>query len=145
MTAKEQLSELELDLRDKNKETLDLKQELDELKATNQEMTANMKELQNENGTLEEKACSLFDNVSSSYYFSNAFTAKDQLSDLELDLCDKYMDILSLNQELDELRAANQAVTADMEELQNENGNLEEEACGLFDKVNSNKLVNVRS
>ncbi len=145
MTAKEQLSELELDLRDKNKEILDLKQELDELKATSQEMTANMKELQNENGTLEEEACSLFENVSSNYYFSNAFTAKDLLSDLELDLCDKYIDILSLNQELDELRAANQALTADMEELQNENGNLEEEGCGLFDKVNSNKLVNVRS
>ena len=60
MTAKEQLSELELDLRDKNKETLDLKQELDELKA---------KELQNENVNLEEEACSLFDKVSSNFYF----------------------------------------------------------------------------
>ncbi len=39
MTTKDQLSELELDLSDKNKETLDLKQELDELKSTNQEMT----------------------------------------------------------------------------------------------------------
>ncbi len=68
MTAKEQLSELELDLCDKNKETLDLKQELDELKATNQEMTANMKELRNENGDLEEEACGLFDKVNSNYW-----------------------------------------------------------------------------
>ncbi len=47
MTSKEQLSQLELDLCDKNKETLDLKQELNQLKS-------NMKELQNENGDLEE-------------------------------------------------------------------------------------------
>ncbi len=68
MTTKDQLSELEFDLRDKNKETLDLKQELDELKATNQDMTANMKGLQNENGDLEEEACGLFDKVNSNYY-----------------------------------------------------------------------------
>ncbi len=61
MTAKEQLSDVELDLCDK--ETLHLKQELDEQKATNQEMTANMKELQNEISHHEEKACSLFNKV----------------------------------------------------------------------------------
>ncbi len=65
-------------------------------------------------------------------------TTKDQLSELELDLCDKNMEILGLNQELDEQRATNQAVTADLEELQNENSDLEGEAYGLFDKVNSN-------
>ncbi len=65
-------------------------------------------------------------------------TAKDQLSELELDLCDKNMEILDLNHELDEQTATNQAMTASMEKLQYENGDLEEEACGLFDKVNSN-------
>ncbi len=71
MTYKEQLSQLELDLCDKNKETLDLKQELNELKSINQELTANMKELQNENGDLEEEACSLFDKVNSNYWQAN--------------------------------------------------------------------------
>ncbi len=71
MTYKEQLSQLELDLCDKNKETLDLKQELNELKSTNQELTANMKELQNENGDLEEEACSLFDKVNRNYWQAN--------------------------------------------------------------------------
>ncbi len=72
MTYKEQLSQLELDLCDKKKETLDLKQELNKLKSTNQELTAaNMKELQNENGNLEEEACSLFDKVNSSYWQAN--------------------------------------------------------------------------
>ncbi len=60
MTAKDQLSELKMDLHDK---TLDLNQELNELRGTHQSMTANMKELQNENGHLEEEACCLFDKV----------------------------------------------------------------------------------
>ncbi len=64
MTSKEQLSQLKLDLCDKNKETLDLKQELNQLKS-------NMKELQNENGDLEEEACSLFDKVNSNYRQAN--------------------------------------------------------------------------
>ncbi len=60
MTAKDELSELKMDLHDK---TLDLNQELIKLRGTHQSMTANMKELQNENGHLEEDACSLFDKV----------------------------------------------------------------------------------
>ncbi len=64
MTSKEQLSQLKLDLCDKNKETLDLKQELNQLKS-------NMKKLQNENGGLEEEACSLFDKVNSNYWQAN--------------------------------------------------------------------------
>ncbi len=64
--------------------------------------------------------------------------AKDQLSELELDLRDKKMEILGLNQELDELKATNQAMSSNAEELQNKNGDLEEEACSLFDKVNIN-------
>ncbi len=63
MTVKDQLSELQIDLRDKNKETLDLHQELDEVKATHQAMKAQMEELHNENGDLEEEACGLFDKV----------------------------------------------------------------------------------
>ncbi len=65
-------------------------------------------------------------------------TAKDQLSELELDLCDKNIEIINLNHKLDEQTATNQAMTASMEKLQNKNGDLEKEACGLFDKVNSN-------
>ncbi len=62
MTAKDQLSELKMGLHDK---TLDLKQDLDELKDTYQSVTANMKELKNENGYLQEEARSLFDKVNS--------------------------------------------------------------------------------
>ncbi len=62
-------------------------------------------------------------------------TAKDQLSELKMDLHDKTLD---LNQELNELRGTHQSMIANMKELQNENGHLEEEACSLFDKVNSN-------
>ncbi len=64
-------------------------------------------------------------------------TAKDQLSELKMDLQDKTLD---LNQELDELKATHQPVMANMKELQNENGHRQEEACSLFDKVNSNDI-----
>ncbi len=67
MTAKDQLSELELDLRDKRKETLNLNQELDEVKDTHQTMKAQMEELRNENSNLEEEACDLFDKVYTTY------------------------------------------------------------------------------
>ncbi len=62
-------------------------------------------------------------------------TANDQLYELILDLCDRNKETLNLNQESDELKATHQAMKTQMEELQNENGDLEEEACGLFDKV----------
>ncbi len=67
MTVEDQLSELELDLRDKRKETLNLNQELDEVKDTHQTMKAQMEELRNENGELEEEACGLFDKVYTTY------------------------------------------------------------------------------
>ncbi len=67
MTVEDQLSELELDLRDKRKETLNLNQELDEVKDTHQTMKAQMEELRNENGDLEEEACDLFDKVYTTY------------------------------------------------------------------------------
>ncbi len=60
-------------------------------------------------------------------------TAKDQLSELKMDLQDKTLDL-----ELDELKATHQSVMSNMKELQNENGHRQEEACSLFDKVNSN-------
>ncbi len=62
-------------------------------------------------------------------------TAKDQLSELKMDLQDKTLD---LNQEFDELKATHQSVMANMKELQNANGHHQEEACSLFNKVNSN-------
>ena len=64
-------------------------------------------------------------------------TAKDQLSELRMDLHDRSLH-LNQDQELNEVRATHQSMTANMKELQNENGHLEEEACGLYDKVNSN-------
>ncbi len=57
------------------------------------------------------------------------------MSELKLDLHDKTLD---LNQELNELKTTHQAMKAQMDELRHENGDLEEEACSLFDKVNSN-------
>ncbi len=62
-------------------------------------------------------------------------TAEDQLSELELDLRDKREETLNLNQEFDEVKDIHQAMKAQKEEVHNENGDLEEEACGLFDKV----------
>ncbi len=64
-------------------------------------------------------------------------TAKDQLSEVQLDLNDKIKETLTLNQELDEVKDKHPAMKTQMEELRNENGDLEEEACGLFDKVNT--------
>ncbi len=64
-------------------------------------------------------------------------TAKDQLSELELDLHDNRKETLNLNHELDEVKATHHAMKAQMEEVvHNENGDLEEEASSLFDKVN---------
>ncbi len=62
-------------------------------------------------------------------------TAEDKLSELEINLRDKRKETLNLNQELDEVRDKHPAMETQMEELRNENGDLEEEACGLFDKV----------
>ena len=66
---------------------------------------------------------------------SQWMTAKDYSSELEVKVCDKTNEALILNQELDELRATNQAIATRMKELESENGDLEEEACDLFDKV----------
>ncbi len=62
-------------------------------------------------------------------------TAKDYSSELEVNLCDKTNEALILNQELKELKATNQVIATRMKELESENGDLEEEACDLFDKV----------
>ncbi len=62
-------------------------------------------------------------------------TAEDKLSELELDLCDKRKETLNINQELDEVKDKHTPMKTQMEELCNENSDLEEEACGLFDKV----------
>ncbi len=62
-------------------------------------------------------------------------TAEDKLSELEINLCDKRKETLNFNQELDEVKDKHPAMETQMEELRNENGDLEEEACGLFDKV----------
>ncbi len=62
-------------------------------------------------------------------------TAEDKLSELELDLRDKRKETLNINQELDEVKDKHPPMKTQMEELCNENSDLEEEACGLFDKV----------
>ncbi len=62
-------------------------------------------------------------------------TAEDKLSELEINLCDKRKETLNFNQELDEVKDKHPTMETQMEELRNENGDLEEEACGLFDKV----------
>ncbi len=67
MTAEDKLSELEINLRDKRKETLNFNQELDEVKDKHPAMETQMEELRNENGDLEEEACVLFDKVYTTY------------------------------------------------------------------------------
>ncbi len=62
-------------------------------------------------------------------------TAEDKLSELELDLRDIRKETLNFNQELDEVKDKHSALKTQLEELCNENSDLEEEACGLFDKV----------
>ncbi len=62
-------------------------------------------------------------------------TAEDKLSELELDLHDKRKETLNINQELDEVKDKHPAMKTQMEELCNENSDLEEEVCSLFDKV----------
>ncbi len=62
-------------------------------------------------------------------------TSKDKLSEFEKTLADNKMEAIILNQELDTMKATHKAMKANIEE---NNGVLEEEACGLFDKVNSN-------
>ncbi len=62
-------------------------------------------------------------------------TAEDKLSELEINLCDKRKETHNFNQEIDEVKDKHPAMETQMEELRNENGDLEEEACGLFDKV----------
>jgi len=61
-------------------------------------------------------------------------TAKDRLSDLEMDLNDKHVETSSL-------KAANMDMKAEIEELKDENGALEEEACDLLGKVNRVMIV----
>ncbi len=64
--------------------------------------------------------------------------AKDKLSEFEKTLADNKMEAIILNQELDIMKVT-QAMKANIKELEEENGALEEEeACGLFDKVNGN-------
>ncbi len=72
MTSKDKLSEFEKTLADNKMEAFILNQELDTMKATHKAMKANIKELEEDNGVLEEEACGLFDKVNSNYYFSNA-------------------------------------------------------------------------
>ncbi len=64
--------------------------------------------------------------------------AKDKLSEYEKTLTDNKMEAIILNQELDTTKATHKAMKANIKELEEENGVLEEEACGLFDKVSSN-------
>ncbi len=64
--------------------------------------------------------------------------ARDKLSELEKTLADNKMQAIILNQELHTMKVAHKAMKADTKELVEENGALEEEACGLFDKVNNN-------
>ncbi len=64
--------------------------------------------------------------------------ARDKLSELEKTLADNKMEAIILNQELHTMKVAHKAMKADTKELVEENGALEEAACGLFDKVNNN-------
>jgi len=58
-------------------------------------------------------------------------TTKKHSSELQMNLKDKDMETTSL-------KVANEAMAAHIQELKDDNGSLEEEACGLFDKVNNN-------
>ncbi len=63
MMAEDKLSELELNLLDKNMKTTVLNQELDSAKRKNEEMTVQMKDIEIENHDLEQEAYDLFDKV----------------------------------------------------------------------------------
>ncbi len=67
--------------------------------------------------------------------------AKDKLSELEETLVDNKMEAIVLTKELGALKATQKSMTAHIKDLEDENGNLEEEACDLFDKVNIMKIV----
>ncbi len=63
MMAEDKLSELELNLLDKNMKTTVLNQELDSAKRKTEEMTVQMKDIEIENHDLEQEAYDLFDKV----------------------------------------------------------------------------------
>ncbi len=63
--------------------------------------------------------------------------AKDKLSEFEKTLADNKMEAIIFKLELDRMKTTHKAVKVNIKELEEENGVLEE-ACGLFDKVNSN-------
>ncbi len=63
MTAEDKLSELKLNLQDKNMKTTVLNQELDSAKRKIEEITVQMKETEIENHDLEQEAYNLFDKV----------------------------------------------------------------------------------
>ncbi len=63
MTAKDKLSELEVNLQDKNWKTTVLNQELDSAKRKIEEITVQTKDIEIENHDLEQEAYNLFDKV----------------------------------------------------------------------------------
>ncbi len=63
MMAEDKLSELELNLLDKNMKTTVLNLELDSAKRKIEEMTVQMKDIEIENHDLEQEAYDLFDKV----------------------------------------------------------------------------------
>ncbi len=63
MTAEDKLSELKLNLQDKNMKTTVLNQELDSAKRKMEEITVQMKDIEKENHDLEQEAYNLFDKV----------------------------------------------------------------------------------
>ncbi len=63
MMAEDKLSELELNLLDKNMKTTVLNQELDSAKRKIEEMTVQMKDIEIENHDLEQETYDLFDKV----------------------------------------------------------------------------------
>ncbi len=69
--------------------------------------------------------------------------AKDKLSEFDKTLADNKVEAITMNQELDTMKATNKAMKDRIEELEEENSALEEESCSLFDKVNSNYCSNL--
>ena len=63
MMAEDKLSELELNLLDKNMKTTVLNQELDSAKRKIEEMTVQMKDIEIENHDLEQEVSDIFDKV----------------------------------------------------------------------------------
>ncbi len=63
MTAEDKLSELKLNLQDKNMKTNVLNKELDSAKRKIEEITVQMKDIEKENHDLEQEAYNLFDKV----------------------------------------------------------------------------------